>query len=330
MKEAPDESDQDLPLLPNPGDAIDDGDEEEPLKLDTDPHFHLVEKLVERNLAGDNYPSLAARLRCAPVKHSVTWGNLITFLSDEGEREPEKVATHLLESRFLRKMNSTEEKASWSESDLFVVTGLEAGASAQCLNTFKLSSSVRIPPDTLAQHIRNILLRLFSSFLSADGSAVDYAGISRSPLFEQFKLLAVELQRAEVDTMTRTDKIAFFINIYNALVIHAHVERGVPTTTYQRYKFFSGMSYNIGGYTLSLNDIENGVLRSNRAAMATLYMKPFSASDPRMKIILPEVEPRIHFALNCGAKSCPPIKTFSGNEGTFTERNSVNWFGVFV
>ena len=130
--------------------------------------------------------------------------------------------------------------------------------------------------------------------------------------------------------LIRTDKIAFFINIYNALVIHAHVERGVPTSTYQRYKFFSGMSYNIGGYNLSLNDIENGVLRSNRAAMATLYMKPFSASDPRMKIILPEVEPRIHFALNCGAKSCPPIKTFSGNEGTFIERNSLNWFGVFV
>ena len=48
VKEAPDESDQDLPLLPNPGDAIDDGEEEEPLKLDTDPHFHLVEKLVEK------------------------------------------------------------------------------------------------------------------------------------------------------------------------------------------------------------------------------------------------------------------------------------------
>lgn len=48
--------------------------------------------------------------------------------------------------------------------------------------------------------------------------------------------------------------------------------------------------------------------------MATLYMKPFSLSDPRMKIILPEVEPRIHFALNCGAKSCPPIKTFSGDQ----------------
>ena len=33
-----------------------------------------------------------------------------------------------------------------------------------------------------------------------------------------------------------------------------------------------------------------------------------------MNIILPQVDPRIHFALNCGAKSCPPIKTFSGSE----------------
>ena len=65
---------------------------------------------------------------------------------------------------------------------------------------------------------------------------------------------------------------------------------------------------------MSLNDIENGILRSNRSSMATLYTKPFSSSDPRMKIILPEVDPRIHFALNCGAKSCPPIKTFSGDQ----------------
>ena len=79
-------------------------------------------------------------------------------------------------------------------------------------------------------------------------------------------------------------------------------------------RFFSGTSYLIGGFTLSLNDIENGILRSNRSSMATLYMKPFGNADPRMKIILPQVDPRIHFALNCGAKSCPPIKTFAGDE----------------
>lgn len=117
-------------------------------------------------------------------------------------------------------------------------------------------------------------------------------------------------------------------------MIHAHVERGVPTSTYARYKFFSTMSYNIGGFSLTLNEIENGILRSNRASMATLYMKPFSVSDPKMRIILPEVEPRIHFALNCGAKSCPPIKTFSGAEirtqldvatGAFLENDDALW-----
>jgi len=45
-----------------------------------------------------------------------------------------------------------------------------------------------------------------------------------------------------------------------------------------------------------------------------LYCIPFGKADPRLKIALEEVEPRIHFALNCGAKSCPPIKTFSADD----------------
>ena len=48
--------------------------------------------------------------------------------------------------------------------------------------------------------------------------------------------------------------------------------------------------------------------------MGTLYRKPFKSGDPRLKISLAHVDPRIHFALNCGAKSCPPIKTFSGDQ----------------
>ena len=81
-----------------------------------------------------------------------------------------------------------------------------------------------------------------------------------------------------------------------------------------RYKFFSTIAYSLGGHVYSLNDIENGILRANRGSMATLYVKPFSKNDPRLNLALPEAEPRIHFALNCGAASCPPIKTFSADE----------------
>ena len=80
------------------------------------------------------------------------------------------------------------------------------------------------------------------------------------------------------------------------------------------FRFFSSVSYVIGGLVYSLNDIENGILRSNRQSMGTLYRKPFKDEDPRLKVSLGQVDPRIHFALNCGAKSCPPITTFSGDQ----------------
>ena len=60
----------------------------------------------------------------------------------------------------------------------------------------------------------------------------------------------------------------------------------------------------------SLNDMENGVLRANRKPVAALR-RPFSQNDPRLEVALSEPEPKVHFALVCGARSCPPIKTYS-------------------
>lgn len=57
---------------------------------------------------------------------------------------------------------------------------------------------------------------------------------------------------------------AFFINVYNMLVIHGTVVRGAPTNTAARLAFFDGISYQLGGHEYSANDIEHGVLRGNR------------------------------------------------------------------
>ena len=59
-----------------------------------------------------------------------------------------------------------------------------------------------------------------------------------------------------------------------------------------------------------MNEIENGVLRANRKALGA-FKKRFGKNDPRLKVSLEECESRVHFALVCGAKSCPPIKTYS-------------------
>uniref|UniRef100_A0A3B5KTJ5 Uncharacterized protein n=1 Tax=Xiphophorus couchianus TaxID=32473 RepID=A0A3B5KTJ5_9TELE len=158
--------------------------------------------------------------------------------------------------------------------------------------------------------LRELILKLFSEHLSADGKSVDYKGMSVDPAFERYCELAIQLQRVELLSLSREEKLAFFINIYNALVIHGYLRLGAPTNMWQRYKFFNYVSYLIGGEVFTLQDIENGVLRGNRKGIAQLR-KPFSKTDPRLQMALPDAEPLIHFALNCGAKGCPPIKTYT-------------------
>ncbi|XP_059198230.1 uncharacterized protein zgc:152951 isoform X2 [Centropristis striata] len=158
--------------------------------------------------------------------------------------------------------------------------------------------------------LRELILKLFSEHLSADGKSVDYKGMSVNPAFERYCELALQLQRVELLSLSREEKLAFFINIYNALVIHGYLRLGAPTNMWQRYRFFNYVSYLIGGEVFTLQDIENGVLRGNRKGVAQL-LRPFSKTDPRLQVALPDAEPLIHFALNCGAKGCPPIKTYS-------------------
>ena len=65
---------------------------------------------------------------------------------------------------------------------------------------------------------------------------VDYAAMAQSKEFLAYVKHTAELQRVKLEGMTREDTLAFFINIYNALVIHANVVRGPPVSLWQRYK----------------------------------------------------------------------------------------------
>jgi Protein of unknown function, DUF547 len=103
---------------------------------------------------------------------------------------------------------------------------------------------------------------------------------------------------------------AFWINLYNALTLHSMRHGQIQNTVLEVPGFFDRFAYQVqfGSLecSLTLNEIEHGVLRSNRAI---LFSAPFTPNDPRQNLVLP-LEPRIHFALNCGAISCPPIRAY--------------------
>jgi hypothetical protein len=79
-----------------------------------------------------------------------------------------------------------------------------------------------------------------------------------------------------------------------------------------RLSFFDTAAVNIGGEIFTFNDLENGLLRANSVPPYHLT-KPFGKGDKREIIALPKTDPRIHFALNCGARSCPPVRRYTPN-----------------
>lgn len=125
--------------------------------------------------------------------------------------------------------------------------------------------------------------RLLGKYVSAAGK-VDYKGFKADQ-----QALDTYLQQLAANppagTWTRADQIAYWINAYNAFTIDLIVDN-YPVSSI--LKLDGGKTWDVkrivlGGKKYSLNQIENEILR------------------PEFK------DARIHFALNCAARSCPPL-----------------------
>ncbi len=82
------------------------------------------------------------------------------------------------------------------------------------------------------------------------------------------------------------DRLAYWINAYNAFTLHAIMAEYPISSVWKTRdgQFFERPRHIAGGTPLSLNDIEHTILRGQYA------------------------EPRIHFAINCGSNGCPAVR----------------------
>ncbi len=118
---------------------------------------------------------------------------------------------------------------------------------------------------------------------SLAGTAVDYAGLARS---KDLEVLVAQVKAARPSRLGHHARLAFWINAYNLLTLDL-VARHYPIEGIKDIgSLFSPvwrMSLGeIEGVRISLDHIEHEILRK-------------------------EAEPRIHAALVCASKSCPPL-----------------------
>jgi hypothetical protein len=111
---------------------------------------------------------------------------------------------------------------------------------------------------------------------------------------------------------TDLEKTVFWINVYNGLTNYWIIEKEMKKSVLE-YPFLTTFAkINIGGHRFSLDDIEHGILRNNRRSLYKIF-RQFSNRDPRINLKVSKIDYRIHFALNCGAKSCPAVSFYSEN-----------------
>lgn len=129
--------------------------------------------------------------------------------------------------------------------------------------------------------------RLFAQVLEThvrDG-VVDYPGIqsdARLPVY------LAQLDRVDPNAfVTRNERLAFWINAYNAFAIQGILDRYSPVSYLGRYRYFIGRDYRVGGAGINLYDLERQVL-----------IKQFQ-------------EPLIHFAVVCASTSCPKLQPWA-------------------
>ncbi|PKA82536.1 uncharacterized protein DUF547 [Ulvibacter sp. MAR_2010_11] len=120
---------------------------------------------------------------------------------------------------------------------------------------------------------------LFGKYV-ANGK-VDYKALHSNPQTLQIALTTAKNTRVSI---SKPDEYqAFWINAYNLAVLQGVLSNYPTNSPLDTKGFFDTVKYDVGGQSLTLNDIENKMLRAK-----------FD-------------EPRFHFVLVCGAKGCPPL-----------------------
>ena len=126
-------------------------------------------------------------------------------------------------------------------------------------------------------------------------TSIDYSGIMKSKGLDKYLKTLEELKKSDFKKFSKNEKLAFWINTYNAytikLIINNYPVKSIKSiggwfSSPWKIKFIK-----LFGKKISLDMIEHQIIR-----------KKFD-------------EPRIHFAVNCAAKSCPKIMNKAWTEG---------------
>jgi hypothetical protein len=147
-----------------------------------------------------------------------------------------------------------------------------------------------------AQNWTETYNRLLGKYVTSGG--VKYAEWkSNAADLQAIQTVVDGIAKENVSAMEKKQQLAFYINAYNAWILHEALGK-YPTKSVKDtfFTFFTGKRIKVAGQDTSFNALEKETIRSK-----------FS-------------EPRVHFALNCASRSCPPLNREAFSAGKLEEQ----------
>ncbi len=191
-----------------------------------------------------------------------------------------------------------------------------------------------IPPREIASHLKNSMNVLRGAFFDTQKGRIAYERMQKSAAYAEYLKLSYTLRNMDLrELKTSAEQIVFWVNMYNVIVIHGVVELGIRDSVKEVRNIFKRIQYQINDMFFSPEDIEHGILRSNRRPPNSLF-RVFGGRDKRLQFMVSTPDPRVHFALVCASSSCPPISFYTpeklDEELTIAGRAFINGGGARV
>lgn len=148
-------------------------------------------------------------------------------------------------------------------------------------------------------------------FYTPNDHVVDYGALTVSREMQQLLAQADRLPGVNpAELNTEEQRIAFWLNTWNTLLLHTLKQEGVPDSLRSVDDLFTAARYCVGGHEFSLDDIEHGILRANARRRLGLG-RILGRNDPRLALCMPRVEPMVHFGFYTACTSAPRLQAFT-------------------
>ncbi|KAF6160914.1 hypothetical protein GIB67_025449 [Kingdonia uniflora] len=137
-------------------------------------------------------------------------------------------------------------------------------------------------------------------------------------MLQNFRSLVQRLEKVDPLKMKREEKLAFWINIHNALLMHAYLAYGIRNNRMKSSSLVLKAAYNIGGHSINAYIIQSSILGCHQHRSGSWLQTLFSPAGTKFQTgsdkhpyALDYPEPLVHFALSSGAHSDPAVRVYT-------------------